>query len=60
MKRESITQMRNASYLLPDPGGEVVRSLLCEIERLQDLLIRRTSAPELFLSPDWDKPPEGR
>lgn len=29
--------MRSASYLLPDPGGEVVRSCLDEIERLQAL-----------------------
>jgi PHP family Zn ribbon phosphoesterase len=28
--------MRNVSYLLPDPGGEVVRSCLDEIERLRD------------------------
>ena len=26
--------MRDASYLLPDPGGEVVRTLLDEIDRL--------------------------
>jgi hypothetical protein len=28
-------KMRNASYLLPDPGGEVVRELLDEIASLQ-------------------------
>ena len=28
-------KMRNASYLLPDPGGEVVRGLLDEIHALE-------------------------
>jgi len=28
-----IGRMRNASHLLPDPGGEVVRECLDEIER---------------------------
>ena len=28
-------KMRNASYLLPDPGGEVVRGLLDEIAALK-------------------------
>lgn len=27
-------KMRTASHLLPDPGGEVVRELLDEVERL--------------------------
>ena len=35
MTPEKIRLMRGASYLLPDPGGEVVRELLDEIERLQ-------------------------
>ena len=35
MTPEKIKLMRGASYLLPDPGGEVVRELLDEIERLQ-------------------------
>lgn len=30
-----IEKMRKCSYLLPDPGGEVVREVLDEIERLQ-------------------------
>lgn len=30
-----IERQRRASYLLPDPGGEVVRGLLDEIERLR-------------------------
>ena len=35
MTPDKIRLMRGASYLLPDPGGEVVRELLDEIERLQ-------------------------
>lgn len=35
MTPDEIRLMRGASYLLPDPGGEVVRELLDEIERLQ-------------------------
>jgi len=30
----NIEKMRAASYLLPDPGGEVVRGCLDEIQRL--------------------------
>lgn len=30
--------MRDASHLLPDPGGEVVRQCLAEIERLQKVV----------------------
>lgn len=30
--RHSLENMRTASYLLPDPGGEVVRDLVNEIE----------------------------
>lgn len=36
MDQDKIRLMRGASYLLPDPGGEVVRELLDEIERLQN------------------------
>lgn len=28
-------KIKRCSYLLPDPGGEVVRELIAEIERLQ-------------------------
>lgn len=35
MTPEKIKSMRASSYLLPDPGGEVVRELLDEVERLQ-------------------------
>ena len=31
-------RMKMASYLLPDPGGEVVRELIGEIERLQTIV----------------------
>lgn len=31
----STKLMRDASYLLPDPGGEVVRQLLDEVDRLK-------------------------
>lgn len=31
-------KIRKCSYLLPDPGGEVVRELLDEIERLQQII----------------------
>lgn len=30
-----ITKIRHCSYLLPDPGGEVVRELCDEIEQLR-------------------------
>jgi hypothetical protein len=38
MKQEQIDKMRRASHLLPPPGGEVVRQLLDEIERLRERL----------------------
>lgn len=34
--RQDITNVRIASYLLPNPGGVVVRDLLFEIETLLD------------------------
>ena len=34
-----ILKMRASSYLLPDPGGEVVRDCLAEIERLNDAIL---------------------
>jgi hypothetical protein len=40
---EDLTAMQKGSYLLPDPGGAVVRGLLDELFRLQqerDELIR--------------------
>ena len=39
-ERESVNikKMRASSYLLPDPGGEVVRECLDEIERLRGAL----------------------
>lgn len=37
----AIPHMRAASYLLPDPGGSVVRDLLDEVERLQSQLNER-------------------
>ena len=30
-----VVRIKKCSYLLPDPGGEVVRELVVEIERLQ-------------------------
>ncbi len=36
MQQEKITKMRTCSHLLPDPGGEVVRECLDEIERLRN------------------------
>jgi len=36
MKQSKIDKMRRCSQLLPPPGGEVVRSLLDEIERIQN------------------------
>jgi hypothetical protein len=41
---QTLSNMRSSSHLLPDPGGEVVRSLLDEIERLQAI----SDAAELF------------
>jgi len=38
MKNKNI--MRDASYLLPDPGGQVVRELIGEIIRLENKLDR--------------------
>jgi hypothetical protein len=34
---ERLKKIRICSHLLPDPGGEVVRELLDEIERLKEL-----------------------
>ena len=34
-----ILKMRASSYLLPDPGGEVVRDCLAEIERLNAAML---------------------
>jgi len=35
MDQKEINKQRRCSYLLPPPGGEVVRALLDEIEKLQ-------------------------
>jgi hypothetical protein len=35
MNQKEINKQRSCSHLLPPPGGEVVRSLLDEIEKLQ-------------------------
>lgn len=35
MNNKKINRIKHASYLLPDPGGEVVRELLEEIVRLK-------------------------
>lgn len=35
MDQETINKMRSSSYLLPDPGGAVVRECLEEIERMK-------------------------
>ena len=35
MDQREINKMRQCSHLLPPPGGEVVRGLLDEIEKLQ-------------------------
>ena len=35
MRQDTIDKMRASSYLLPDPGGEVVRECLAEIERMK-------------------------
>lgn len=39
-------KIRTCSYLLPDPGGEVVRGLLDEIERLRAEVARLTQVHE--------------
>jgi hypothetical protein len=36
LTNEKFQEMKTASHLLPDPGGEVVRELITEIERLRD------------------------
>ena len=38
MNSKQLTTMRTASHLLPDPGGEVARELIDEIERLKNIL----------------------
>ena len=43
-----INKMRRASHLLPPPGGEVVRSLLDEIEFLQRFIICTRQLGELY------------
>ena len=37
---EELTRMEKASYLLPDPGGEVVRSLIAESRRFRLIGVR--------------------
>ena len=44
----SAKLMRDASYLLPDPGGEVVRQLLDEIDRLKAELESKDKAIKLL------------
>lgn len=39
MQQEQINKMRACSHLLPDPGGEVVRECLDEVERLRNALL---------------------
>ena len=38
MTDDKLKKMRMCSLLLPDPGGEVVRELLDEVERLQEVV----------------------
>jgi hypothetical protein len=35
MHQKEIDKQRRCSHLLPPPGGEIVRAMLDEIERLQ-------------------------
>jgi len=42
-----ILKMRASSYLLPDPGGEMVRDCLGEIERLNAAILFVASMLEL-------------
>lgn len=42
-----ILKMHASSYLLPDPGGEVVRECLGEIERLNAAILFVASLLEL-------------
>ena len=37
MKQEQLSKMRKGSYLLPDPGGDIVRECLDEIDRLRQV-----------------------
>lgn len=43
----NTTRMRDASYLLPEPGGEVVRQCLDEIDRLTNLLTSVHTAEQI-------------
>ena len=37
---EELVRMEKASYLLPDPGGEVARQLISELKRFRPLNLR--------------------
>lgn len=48
MLKNSVDHMRTASYLLPDPGGEVVRELLDEIVLLRSALNQKTERQRIM------------
>lgn len=49
----NLNNMRSASYLLPDPGGEVVRTLIHEIDRLRAAIDEHND--EVTKSCEWQQ-----
>ena len=50
---KDYAKMRTASYLLPDPSGEVVRELLDVIEHLTDTTPERRERVAAFAHEQW-------
>ena len=46
-----LNKMRDASYLLPPPGGEVARELIVEIVRLREALTDVAESKPLTATP---------
>lgn len=55
MQQEQITKMRTCSHLLPDPGGEVVRECLDEIELLRKICVALIEADERGQGLPWQE-----
>lgn len=47
----NLNKMRDASYLLPPPGGEVARELIVEIVRLREALTDVAESKPLTATP---------
>lgn len=44
IRKETREKMKTSSYLLPHPGGDIVRSLLMEIDKLENKINRAAYA----------------